>query len=190
MASVELQAFEEEACVRLQRLQCRVVEAPLALPSANSLHKSLHQLLTKAARAELLDTGLYQIARLLRPVSNEKDASGVQSFAISSGPVDFKGTLATKDNTLTRSDGAFLSFSITLRQAKSGGLTVHAYRFSLTRSTGACPTFIRFDFDPPGRAHESDGLRAHIHPGDDEIRLPSAVLDPLEALTFVLLHVR
>ena len=31
-------------------------------------------------------------------------------------------------------------------------------------------------------------LRAHIHASDDDVRLPSAVLHPLEALIYLLLH--
>jgi hypothetical protein len=48
------------------------------------------------------------------------------------------------------------------------------------------PSFIRFDLNPPGHPNEERELRAHLHPGCDDLLLPSLILEPLEALELML----
>lgn len=139
----------------------------------------------QACRAELLETGMFQVSHLLSKLAESRE-DGRQTYAFSGGPIDFKRKDANPKNSLVRSDGAVLSFSVTLGPREgSSELELVAYRFDLTLPND---TFLRFDMDPVGLGHSGEGLRAHIHADDDDVRLPSAVLHPLEALTYLLLH--
>jgi hypothetical protein len=82
--------------------------------------------------------------------------------------------------------GSRLSFGITLREGTRGS-SLLAYRFQLTLSEGAYPSFYRFDLN--AKAHETPLFepRCHFHPGLDEVRLPCPALAPLEVLDRIFL---
>jgi hypothetical protein len=188
LATAERLDFEKKAVQRLQGLQARVVNAPLTFPSsAEVLREDVRLVLMQACRAELLETGMHPVSRLLSTVAESRE-DGRRTYVFSCGPIDFKRREANATNCLLRSDGAVLSFSVTLGPREdSSALELVAYRFDLTLPNNA---FLRFDMDSPEKGHSGEGLRAHIHAGDKDVRLPSAVLHPLEALTFLLLHPR
>lgn len=154
------------------------------------MHDEIRRMLVQACRASLLDNGIHELSALLSRV--ERSRTGERNtYALSCSPIEFKRETAPKANRLTRSDGAILSFSLTLGPgAETSELEIVAYRFDLRLPEGSSPAFLRFDMDPPGKRHDTQGLRAHIHPGHEEVRLPSAVLHPLEALSFLLQHAK
>lgn len=83
-----------------------------------------------------------------------------------------------------RDDGAWFDFSITVAQRR-GGLELIGYNFEIRFDDG--PTrFIRFDLNEPDHHNEARHLRAHIHPGSDDLQLPSPLMSPLEVLEIVL----
>jgi hypothetical protein len=86
---------------------------------------------------------------------------------------------------LTRDDGARLTFSLTLVEAE-GVAALVAYRVELAGIPSGAPPFLRFDFDSPGKPHEANGLRSHLHPGSDLVRVPAPVMTPLEILDLLL----
>lgn len=112
-------------------------------------------------------------------------------YAFSCGPTNDKCKHPKFRDCLVRDDGAILSFSVTLAERPdAAGLELLAYRYDLTSPQSEGPSFIRFDPNPPNQGHDQDGLRAHIHPRLAEGRLPSPILDPSEAVQFLLLHLR
>jgi hypothetical protein len=147
--------------------------------------------LQKALRAGLLKTAAHDIFRLLRPVSRSAWQGGGMAYEFSCGPIQDEFKNPNSRDCLVRDDGAILSFSVTVGERSGSNLPeLLAYRYDLTFPPGVSLPFVRFDLDPPGEGHAKQGLRAHIHPGHAEGRLPSSILDPLEALHFLLVHLR
>jgi hypothetical protein len=97
---------------------------------------------------------------------------------ITLGPQFDKGP--TESHFYARS-GARLSFGITLREG-NGRCRLVAYRFHFHLPEGAIPHFYRFDLND--RAHSTPLVepRSHLHPGHDDIRLPTPVLNPIAVL--------
>lgn len=188
LASTEQLAFERETVQHLLALQRRVVAAPPTLPARpKDLHDQVRVVLMKAVQAELLTTGAHRVSCLLSKVV-ESSSPGGRAYAFSCGPIDFDRGPASPTNSLVRSDGATLSFSVTLGQPLSSPtLELIAYRFDLTLPRDS---LLRFDLDRANSGHSDQGLRAHIHAGKEEIRVPSAIFHPLEALRFLLVHPR
>lgn len=96
----------------------------------------------------------------------------------------------TANATFEREDGTWFTFWITL---VAGNLD--SYSFQICFRGEQCPTFLRFELDAPGTAqnsgpHEAEGLRSHLHPGHNDLRVPAPVLSPLELLDFFLYGLR
>ena len=171
-------------------LQARLAGACGRLPqSASDLHTDLGHVLQQAQRAELLRTPPFSIFNLLKLAQS----AASRTFAIEGGVRDLTRRREPADpkEHLVRDDEAILHFSVEIREAEDGGaLTLLAYRFELYYATEGSPPFIRFDFNPPGHENDDHGLRAHLHPGDDDLQVPSPVLTPGEVLSFLLYRYR
>jgi len=110
----------------------------------------------------------------------EKDSQGHALIGL--GPTFDKGTAAEH---FIFDSGARLSFGLTL-QERGQGTRLLGYRVHYAAPEDKHPSFIRFDLN---RAiHQSPLLEpmCHLHPGHDEIRLPSVPLDPVHVLELVL----
>jgi hypothetical protein len=190
LATSEFQEFEAACTERLLLLQSRSA-APALPASAQALWERVRKTLQKAAQAELLRTGQYGISRLLRPVFRSQWHGTGTAYEFSCGPTHDKLKDPKSPDCLVRDDDAVLSSSVTVGE-KPGNreLELIAYRFDLAFPIGVGIPYVRFDLDPPNERHAKDGLRAHIHPGLAEGRLPSAILDPVEAIHFLLVHLR
>jgi hypothetical protein len=81
-------------------------------------------------------------------------------------------------------DGAWFDFALTLKE--SSRLTLIAYNFEIRFPEEFAAKFIRFDLNPPDQANEERGLRAHMHPGSDDISVPYFIMDPLELLRMMI----
>lgn len=81
---------------------------------------------------------------------------------------------------LYRRDGSRISFGVTLRKASP--LELVAYRFHIRFPDGRIPPFLRFDLNSADSGDPLSEPRCHVHPGTDELRLPSPVMAPLEIL--------
>jgi len=88
-----------------------------------------------------------------------------------------------------RPDGAWFDFAITLSESKAG-LELLAFDFEIRFSTDAAVPFIRFDLNLAGHANEAREMRCHVHPGSDEIQVPSPLMSPLEILELFIVQLR
>ena len=80
--------------------------------------------------------------------------------------------------------GARLSFGITLTDSgKNCGLL--SYRFHFVFPAGHNPEFIRFDLRSSGIADPLQESRAHIHPGLQDVRVPSRCMNPATILGYI-----
>jgi hypothetical protein len=69
--------------------------------------------------------------------------------------------------------------------------TMIAYDFEVYFPSGErLIPFIRFDLNSRGHSNDELGLRAHLHPGHEDLQLPSPLLSPLDALNFVIYRCR
>jgi hypothetical protein len=182
--------FEADCLEQLKALQSKS-GAPELPAKVETLRERIRAVLQQAVRAELLRTAPYQVARLLSPVVSSTWRGGGRAFEFSCGPTQDELKLPASQDCLVRDDDAVVTFSVTVGEKPDGSaLELIAYRFDITLPVGSGVPFVRFDLDPPGEGHSTDGLRAHIHPGLPEGRLPSPVLDPVGAVRFLLLHLR
>ena len=67
-----------------------------------------------------------------------------------------------------------------------GPLQLLAYDFELRFPEAQVPGWIRIDLNLPGHDNEEDGLRSHLHPGNDDLQAPAPLLSPLELLDLFL----
>jgi hypothetical protein len=190
LATTEYNEFITVCIKHLMDIQNRVVPPQLPV-SPEELRERVRIALLKASRAELLRTGAYSIPHLLRPVSCSRRTGERDTYEFSCGPIRDELKRPDSSKCLVRDDDAVLSFSITLGTRKEiNSLELIAYRFDLTFPPEVGIGFIRFDLDQPDKGHSRDGLRAHIHPGLSEGRVPSPILDPVEAIHLLLVHLR
>jgi hypothetical protein len=89
---------------------------------------------------------------------------------------------------LRRSDGAWFDFSITVREVNSR-VEVLTYRFEIRFPPGIGAPFMRFDHNLPEVVADKPVTepRSHLHPGHDDLRVPTPRMSP-EEVTRILLH--
>ncbi|TMQ04604.1 MAG: hypothetical protein E6J90_51025 [Deltaproteobacteria bacterium] len=85
-----------------------------------------------------------------------------------------------------RADGGVVHFAMTLLERDARNVEVLAYGFEVYFPSHDPIAFVRFDLNVRGHGNDEVGLRSHVHPGNDDLQLPSPVLAPLEALLLVL----
>jgi hypothetical protein len=88
-----------------------------------------------------------------------------------------------------RDDGAWLSFSLTVRQ-HGRRLEILAYAFELVLPDGVSPPFLRFDLNQPGHNNDLREIRSHFHPGNDDLLAPAPIMTPEELLDLLLWRLR
>jgi len=86
-----------------------------------------------------------------------------------------------------RHDDGLFNFGVTVRQEKRS-LELVAYRFELRLPENSEPRFIRFDLNGPEHDNSKRDIRCHLHPGHDDLLVPSALLAPVEILELFLYH--
>lgn len=171
-----------------QLLQERVLSLKPDLPkSSRDLHRELRVLLLDAHNKGLLETPPAKIHQLLK----HDRASEPKHHVIVGGQKNFN-----RDKDLPhfqRDDGAWFDFAITIAQPKKGTVDLIGYNFEIRferEHNDRRPRFVRFDLNPPGHANEERDIRAHIHPGDDDLQVPSPLMSPLEVLQILLYGLR
>lgn len=149
--------------------------------TASELFRHVRRELIEASETGLLENPPYEIfgrVKLIREQRYRLITGGDKNFERSRDLAHF-----------ARPDGFWFDFTITLTEDDQG-LALIAYAFELRFPAEGPIQFVRFDLDPPDQAHEDDGLRCHMHPGSDDIRLPAPLLAPLELLDVFLQDVR
>jgi hypothetical protein len=167
----------------LLELQERVLGSSPSLPSRiEDLYAAIYAFLQRAADSQRLRTSPYDLSQRVKRQSRPTDP---RAHLIVGGDKQDNCTRVGTD--LERDDGAWFTFTMTLKDGPAGTLELDAYSFQLCFPTGRTPPFLRFDLDA---AHEGEGLRAHLHPGANDLRVPTPVMHPLELLELFVYQIR
>lgn len=86
----------------------------------------------------------------------------------------------------TRRDGLKCSFTFNLKVLAAKEVQIYSYAFEVTAPDDhpMRAAYLRWEYSPT-RKENVDALReplAHVHPGDDDARIPSPVLTPKELI--------
>lgn len=167
---------------RARTLQTRICSlVPPSAATAEELFAELRKSLFAAFDNGKLRTKPHEIFKLLKKSRDSKGA-----MEIVGGEKNFNRTLNNAH--FMRADGAWFDFNITVARASDGrSLALLAYDFEIRFPEHVSPAFIRFDLNPPGHDNEAVGLRSHLHPGSDDLSVPSPLMSSLEVLD-VFLH--
>ncbi|UJR83204.1 hypothetical protein [Sandaracinus amylolyticus] len=145
------------------------------------LRRAIRKRLIVASNQGRLSAGAHDISRAVRvQPSDEKEGA----FDLIGGRRNFGRVRELVD--LRMPDGGWLFFMAILIP-HADGLEVFAYNCERVYSEGASPRWVRFDYNEDGHRNDERGLRAHMHPGNDDLMLPSPILAPHELLDVFLL---
>jgi hypothetical protein len=89
-----------------------------------------------------------------------------------------------------RDDGAVVHFALIVREQPGASLDLIAYGFEIYFPSHQPIAFVRFDLNDHRHSNDDLGLRAHLHPGNEDLQLPSPLLFPLDALNFLIYRCR
>jgi hypothetical protein len=155
-------------------------------------HASAKALLSRlrAALKRAYDTGdfrvpqqeIYKYVNFADPPPETRPLGEVR--AIVGGVKDF--SRAPESIQLCRTDGAWFHFTLLLEEQRRECIRLLAYDFELVYPDGHRPWFVRFDLNPPGHPNEAREIRSHLHPGSEDLMVPSPILEPLEAIHLML----
>lgn len=172
----------------LARLQSRILtEGTLVLggvKDVKNLKNRLRSRLNKAFQAEVLCADYGHL------VWHQKRQTEIAVW----GGVEINLDRDPKKLHFKRSDGAWFDFHMLLRPY-AGDLTAHrgflellayGYEIRFPPELGCDVRWLRFDLNPPGHDNDLRSVRAHFHPGDEDLQAPSPVLHPDEALDLLL----
>ena len=183
----------ENAFVRdLRDLQGRLELALRPLPvHARDLREDVASVLRRAVLSEVLRNGEYDVANLLRLSEGTPSDTGTV-FTLTGGPKEFaRPTVSVNAREhFVRDDDAVIHFALTLRERHDIPLELIAYGFEIYFPSKEPIWFVRFDLNKRGDENAEFGLRSHLHPGHEDLQLPSPLLSPVEALNFVLYRCR
>ena len=153
----------------------------LVLPAvegrASSLFSALETHLRNAIDEGILVTNQAQVRQLLKMVPSQR-AEGRRAYVIGAGDIEHA---QLNGNFFYRRDGARISFGVTMLETPEG-LNLDSYRFSIRFRHGAIPPFIRFDLNTPRPQDPLTAPRCHIHPGSEDVVIPTLAMAPIEIL--------
>lgn len=167
---------------RLLHVQERICGTPPILPDTeDELLSALRKMLRGASDEGILANQPHEVFKFVKKTPPPPDASGMPgAVAIVGGE---KNQHRSKDlQHFLRDDGAWFDFSITVARRRGGPLELLAYDFELRFPGPRPPAWIRIDLNLPGTDNDQDGLRSHLHPGNDDLQAPAPLLSPLELL--------
>lgn len=160
----------------------RVIELPRR---ANDLRNELRNVLIGAQRARKLRTSPQEILQLVEtlPEPPPNVANQLRDQKLLSNAYCIVGGDKNQDRDrglrhFKRDDDAWFDFTITVRE-EGRQLALLAYDFEIRFPPGTGAPFLRFDLNLPGHPNE---LRAHLHPGSDDVLVPAPMLSPTEIL--------
>lgn len=160
---------------RAQDLQARILgQGPRLAGSARDEFDGIRRLLLDASDDGAIQNPPQDVYKLLK----RTDERG--RVLIAGGAADFRHEGAEPH--FLRRDSARLNFIVMLEEGMPAQLLRYKFELALVQPD----TFLRFELDAPGGAHEVDGLRSHLHPGSDAIRVPAPIMSPLELLDLLL----
>jgi len=128
---------------------------------------------------------MYSVKKLLKLTPDPEERPSC--WVLTGGPLDFGRTTEPNiDTHFVRADGGVVHFAMTLSEDHARNSVVFAYGFEVYFPSQKPIAFVRFDLNYVGHGNDEAGLRSHLHPGNDDLQLPSPVLAPIEALLLVL----
>lgn len=172
----------------MKAVQDRILGAwpDLEVETTKDLLKALRAQLLKAYEDGSLQTGLndiYKYVGLAKEPGADEEILG--------GEKDFRRDPARAH--LVRDDGAWIHFTIRVRQEGRKTLTLVAYDFEIVfpaphtpASLVVNPGFLRVDLNPPDHPNAEREIRSHVHPGNDDLQWPAPVMTPQEILAWML----
>lgn len=181
----------------LARLQSRVTGGASlileGLRDVKALKRALRSRLVTAFRQELL---IKDYTHLVWHQSKQVDLPGGHRVKATSviGGVEINRDRDPSLPCFRRSDGAWFDFHIDLRpydgelEQHRGDLELlgYGYEIRFPAALGCDIAWLRFDLNHPEHHNETRSVRAHFHPGHEDLQAPSAVLRPDEALELLL----
>jgi hypothetical protein len=99
-------------------------------------------------------------------------------WLINIGPTTHRGN----EPPYVLASGAKLSFGVTVREDSSTSCSLVSYRFDYRQSAVPALPLVRFELRDSNHSDSLREPRVHIHPGLETIRLPTALIDPIEVL--------
>jgi hypothetical protein len=171
---------------RLLRLQERIGSLSPVLPATeDELLRALRKMLHEASDEQVLANKPHEVFSYLKKTEPPPDARPIRgAVAIVGGE---KNQHRSRDRKhFLRDDGAWFDFTITVARSPRGPRELLAYDFELRFPGPQPPAWIRLDLNLPGHDNDEDGLRSHLHPGNDDLQAPSPLLSPLEILDLFL----
>lgn len=167
---------------RLLRVQERICGTPPILPATeDELMRALRKMLREASDEGILANPQHEVFKFVKKTPPPPDARGVAgAVAIVGGEKNQHRSKSLQH--FLRDDGAWFDFSITVARAGRRPLELLAYDFELRFPGPRPPDWLRIDLNLPGTDNDLDGLRSHLHPGNDDLQAPAPLLSPLEVL--------
>jgi hypothetical protein len=167
---------------RLLHMQSRICGLVPELPETeDDLLRALRKMARAASDEHILKTQPHEVFELIKMTEPPAEARAITGArAIIGGE---KNQHRRKDRKhFLRADGAWFDFAITVAWSVGGPLQLLAYDFEIRFPESQQPAWIRLDLNLPGHDNDMDGLRSHLHPGNDDLQAPAPVLSPLELL--------
>lgn len=161
-------------------LQDHALARSLALPtSARALMQELRNALLRGSNIGTLVTSprdIHRFVEVLREpppnLARQLRDGGLHSNACCIVGGDKNQERDRRLRHFTREDDAWFDFTITVREHPQR-LELLAYDFEIRFPAGSGAPFLRFDLNLPAHRNEARELRAHAHPGSDDIQVPT-----------------
>ena len=161
----------DDAVERAKALDARVL-ALRPLLAMDNLGGGLRKALLKASDDRAIVNPPQDVLRLLK-CTNDRTAIVVNGAS-------------EHDPFVRASDTAKFNFGITIALGPGGSIEVVAYRFHVTYASGCSPPYVRMDLARVAHQDPLREVRAHVHPGADDLRIPMPLMHPMELLDFVI----
>lgn len=168
------------------RIQQRAINTDLLefqdIKRSEMLRQKIQKDLIIAESAGVLKTKPQDI-RLLLKCTNDKSGKG--KMEITGGGRNFNREKDVPH--FERTDGCWFDFAIFLDEGKKKDyITCIGFNFEIRFPSPISPHFLRFDLNPPNHHNDDQGLRFHVHPGNDDLMIHSPPMSPMEILTMFL----
>jgi hypothetical protein len=162
----------EKAQGRATALDTRTKEQVLGhvLGPSRTVFSEIRAYLIRRAEELAEDNNPWTLLRFAPP------AKGISLIAL--GPTIDKGPTSEH---FRFDSGARLSFGLTLKEQDHGSRLV-SFRYHYHLPDGHSPGYLRFDLNESLHADPLTEPCCHLHPGLEDVRIPSTLLNPLEIL--------
>ncbi|MCT7983040.1 hypothetical protein NG796_07015 [Laspinema sp. A4] len=147
------------------------------IESAIIFKRKIFKTLNTASDEQILKTKPHEIHKLLKMEKSGKH--GKEVFSIMGGPKNLKRRQDLPH--FERADRCWFDFAILIDENPNQA-QVLGFNFEIRFPEDFTVKFLRFDLNPPGHDNDKGGIRFHLHPGHENLRIPSPPLCPLEIL--------